>query len=113
MKKHNKKIICINTNENIGYEQVIFVLRDEKDSSLTHSTAPTKAEPINFVLEAERIINQKLATSGLSELKQNATIKKDGLITQLIIRRSSVFDIWLNICLMLACLFLTGMLIFR
>ena len=106
MEKQNKKIICINAAENKGYEQVIFVMRDEKTLTCQNNTAP-----INFIHEAEKIINKKLETANLYGLQQNATIKKDGAITQLIIKKSSAFDIGLNICLMLACLFLTFMLI--
>ena len=107
MKKQNKKIICIDAAENKNYEQVIFIMKDEKNPVVIKNAAP-----INFVQEAEKIINRKLETSGLYSLKQNASIKKDSAgITQLVIRKSSPFDIGLNICLMLACLFLTGMLI--
>ena len=106
MDNQNKRIICINAAEDKGYEQVIFIMKDEK--SIANSP---NSEPINFVQEAEKIINNKLATSNLYGLKQNAILKKDGSITQLIIKKSSALDIGLNICLMLACLFLTVMLI--
>jgi len=105
MEKQNKKIICINAGKNKGYEQVIFVMKDEKKLGSINSAAP-----VNFVQEAEKIINSKLETTGLYK-PQSATIKKDGGITQLIIKKSSPMDIALNICLMCACIFLTIMLL--
>jgi len=107
MDKQNKKVICIRANEDKDYEQIIFVMKDENGTQIMKNKGR-----LNFVQEAEKIINEKLERSGIQKVQQNAVIKRDDTITQLIIKRSSTFDVALNICMLFGCLFLTAALVF-
>ncbi|MDR2899799.1 MAG: hypothetical protein LBU94_05765 [Clostridiales bacterium] len=107
MSKQNKKVICIKADSGKEYEQVIFVMKDNgRDSALKDRAR------INFVVEAERIINSKLDMSSIHKAQQNAVLRRENGISQLIIKRTSGLDVALNVILMTACLMLSGILFY-
>ncbi|MDL2248169.1 hypothetical protein LJB89_00530 [Tyzzerella sp. OttesenSCG-928-J15] len=106
MSKQNKKVICIKAEDDKIYDQVIFIMKnDEKGPNITGR------EKINFVNEAEKIINNKLAKTGINKIQQSAVLKKEESITKLIIKKSSTVDVIMNICLLFSCIFLTAIII--
>lgn len=69
-----KKVILINGNNSKWYEQVIFIVKDQKTNNI----------PKNLVLEAEKIINEymdkKYNTNCIQAVKNNTENKNKNKI---------------------------------
>ncbi|MCL2564632.1 MAG: hypothetical protein FWE24_02325 [Defluviitaleaceae bacterium] len=107
MKKEQKKVICIKADENKDYEQIIFIMKNE-----TKANAMKEKGRLNFVMEAEKIINTKYDDGNIYRGQKNAVLEKGDSVNRLIIKQSSPFDIVLNVAMMAGCIFLIGALLF-
>jgi len=106
MEKEPKKVICIKADRNKDYEQIIFVMKDEAKAQ-----AMKEKGHLNFILEAERIINAKYDNGGIYRGEKKAVLEKSDSVNRLVIKQSSTFDIVLNVAMMAGCLFLVAALV--
>lgn len=103
--EEKKKVILIKGDNSKWYEEAIFIMRTD---------IPSKSIPIDFVLEAEKIINnymQKCLSSQnktLSLIKpQNKMISKEHTTVK---REDKKLNNILNICIVLCCILLSVIL---
>lgn len=107
MEKEQKKVICIKADKHKEYEQIIFVMKDSAKAQ-----AMKDKGRMNFVLEAERIIDRKFDNGNIYRGQQKAVLEKGDGVNRLVIKQSSAFDIILNVVMMAGCLFLIAALVF-
>lgn len=107
--EENKKIILIKGDNSNWYEQAIFIMRTD--------IAP-KNVPVDFVLEAEKIINnymqKQLKSISKPEKKaisaQCETIKNENKSIDCILKGNKNINYILNICIVLCCILLAVIL---
>jgi len=107
MEKEQKKVICIKADKSKDYDQIIFVMKDEAKAQ-----SMKEKGRLNFVLEAERIINSKFDNGNIYRGQKKAILEKSDSVNRLVIKQSSTFDIALNVAMMAGCLFLVAALVF-
>lgn len=94
----NERIILIKGDNSKWYDQAIFIVK---------KNVPQNKIPIDFVKEAEKIINGYLVKNKHS-YSHIATVKPDGRAKK---KSSNTFDLFLNAIMLLSCVFITAMLI--
>ncbi len=91
---NDNRVILIKGNNSKWYEQAIFIVRKD---------APKSQIPVDFVLEAEKIINNYMR--GGSEAKPEPSTK-----TRKVVVRNTPFDYVLNTMIVVCFIALAGVL---
>lgn len=107
MEKEQKKVICIRADGDKDYEQIIFVMKDE-----AKARSMKEKGRINLVMEAENIISSKFDSGNICKEQKNAVLERGEIVDRLVIRQKSTFDIVLNACMIVGCIFLVAALVF-
>ncbi len=97
MKEDNKKVIMVDGKRSEWYEKAIFIMRSDIN---------TDNKPIDFVNEAEKIINSYMVKS---TLKINEIKNKQKSIK---VTKNTNLNLILNICLLLSVILL-GITVYR
>lgn len=107
MNNKGKKVICINGDKSKLYTQVIFIMKERE-------LAINKKVPIDFVSEAEKIINGYINENPeiIKNKANNAYIKNNEGIQQLVIKKSNSMDIILNALILASCVGLSLLLLY-
>lgn len=97
MKEENKKVIMVDGKRSEWYEKAIFIMRGDIN---------TESKPVDFVSEAEKIINSYMVKSSLpiTEIKSKPK--------QIRVGKSKNLTLILNICLILS-IILLGITLYR
>lgn len=107
--KKTRKVICVQGDESKEYEQVIFVLKDRAN---TKKKSP--AAKMDFVLEAEKIINAKLqqGKKEIQKMQKNAVLQMENGIQQIIIKKGTRLETALNVFLVSSSFLLISVLLY-
>ena len=92
----NERVILIKGDPTKWYNQAIFIVKKE---------IPANKIPVDFVAEAERIINNYLVGQSRKNPKE---IQNKPVVRQ---KKKSRFDFVLNIVMLAGCLVIAGMLL--
>ncbi|MDR1665178.1 MAG: hypothetical protein LBR83_09725 [Clostridiales bacterium] len=101
--KTSERVILIKGDATKWYDQAIFIVNKE---------IPPEKIPVDFVSEAEKIINNylvKKSRAGLHQFKQSAAPAKAGAARK---TGKSRFDFILNMVTLLGCVVIAGALFF-
>ncbi len=100
----DERVILIKGDSSKWYEQAIFIIK---------KNAPQGKMPVDFVMEAERIINNYMSGKGKATLpKQPEPLKQQAINPQTErpkkVKRKNTFDIVLNTLLLVGLMALMG-----
>jgi|GEM_PF-2535502 len=107
MNTKGKGVICINGDSSKLYQQVIFIMKENE-------YATNSKKPIDFVSEAEKILNGYINEEPevVKKESKNAFLQTRKGVQQLVIRKSTSVDIMLNALILLCCVGLTILLLY-